>query len=143
MGPLVADLRSRPLSIIIATGDPAALAAKAAGVAVPLVFVVGQDPVRAGLVASMSRPGTATGVNFFTGDLGAKRLEFLCTLVPSARVVGLLLNPAFGMEAFEEFRGSVVSAAQSLGREVIVQSARSDAEIESGFAALNKLVPGR
>jgi putative tryptophan/tyrosine transport system substrate-binding protein len=138
LGPLVADLRSRPLSVIVATGDPAALAAKAAGVAVPLVFVVGQDPVRAGLVASMNRPGTATGVNFFTGDLGAKRLELLCTLVPPARVVGLLLNPAFGMEAFNEFRASVLSAAQSLGRDVIVQSATTDAEIESGFAALNK-----
>lgn len=138
LGPLVADLRGRPLSVIIATGDPAALAAKAAGFAVPLVFVVGQDPVRAGLVASMNRPGTATGVNFFTGDLGAKRLEFLCTLVPSARLVGLLLNPAFGMEAFDEFRRSVVSAAQSLGREIIVQSATTDAEIEAGFAALNE-----
>jgi putative tryptophan/tyrosine transport system substrate-binding protein len=138
LGPLVADLRSRPLSVIVATGDPAALAAKAEAVAVPLVFVVGQDPVRAGLVASMNRPGTATGVNFFTGDLGAKRLELLCTLVPPARVVGLLLNPAFGMEAFNEFRASVLSAAQSLGRDVIVQSATTDAEIESGFAALNK-----
>lgn len=138
LGPLVADLRSRPLSVIVATGDPAALATKAAGIAVPLVFVVGQDPVRAGLVASMNRPGTATGVNFFTGDLGAKRLGLLCTLVPSARVVGLLLNPAFGMEAFDEFRRSVGSAAQSLDREVIVQSATTDVEIEAGFAALTK-----
>jgi putative ABC transport system substrate-binding protein len=102
--PLVADLRSRPLSVIVATGDPAAHAAKAAGFAVPRVFIVGQDPVRAGLVASMNRPGTATGVNFFTGDLGGKRLELLCTLVPSAHVVGLLLNPSFGMEAVDQFR---------------------------------------
>src|SRR6476660_2702551 len=112
LAPLVADLRSRPLSVIVATGDPAAHAAKAAGFVVPLVFVVGQDPVRTGLVASMNRPGTATGVNFFTGDLGAKRLELLCTLVPSAHVVGLLLNPSFGMEAVDQFRQSVVTAAQ-------------------------------
>jgi putative ABC transport system substrate-binding protein len=136
--PLVADLLSRPLSVIVATGDPAAHAAKAAGFAVPLVFVVGQDPVRAGLVASMNRPGKATGVNFFTGDLGGKRLELLCTLVPSAHVVGLLLNPSFGMEAVDQFRQSVASAAQSLGRELVVQSATTDAEIDAGFAALVK-----
>jgi putative ABC transport system substrate-binding protein len=98
---LVADLRSRPLSVVVATGDPAAHAAKAAGFAVPLVFVVGQDPVRAGLVASMNRPGAATGVNFFTGDLGGKRLELLCAMVPSVRRVGLLLNPSFGIEAVD------------------------------------------
>ena len=120
--PLVADLRSRPLSVIVATGDPAAQAAKAAGFAVPLVFVVGQDPVRAGLVASMNRPGTATGVNF-SGDLGGKRLELLCTLVPAAHVVGVLLNPSFGMEAVDQFQQSVAAAAQSLGRELAVQKA--------------------
>ena len=136
--PLVADLRSRPLSVIVATGDPAAQAAKAAGFAVPLVFVVGQDPVRAGLVASMNRPGTATGVNFFTGDLGGKRLELLCTLVPSAHVVGLLLNPSFGMEAVDQFQQSVAAAAQSLGRELAAQKATTDAEIDVGFAALIK-----
>lgn len=138
LSPLVADLRSRPLSVIVATGDPAARAAKEAGFAVPLVFVVGQDPVRGGLVASMNRPGPATGVNFFTGDLGGKRLELLCTLVPQTRIVGLLLNPTFGTEAVDEFRRSVVSATQLLGRELVVQSATTDAEIDAGFAALVK-----
>ena len=136
--PLVADLRSRPLSVIVATGDPAAHAVRAAGFAIPLVFIVGQDPVRTGLVASMNRPGTATGVNFFTADLGGKRLELLCTLVPSAHVIGLLNNPRFGMEAVDQFRQSVAAAAQSLGRELVVQSATTDAEIDSGFAALIK-----
>lgn len=135
---LAADLRSRPLSAIVATGDPAAHAAKEAGFAVPLVFVVGQDPVRGGLVASMNRPGTATGVNFFTGDLGGKRLELLCTLVPQAHVIGLLLNPTFGMDAVNEFRRTVVAAAQALGRELVIQSATTDAEIDAGFAALIK-----
>ena len=65
---LAADLLGRPLALIAATGDPAAKAAKAAGLAVPLVFLVGQDPVGSGLVDSMNRPGKATGVNFFTGD---------------------------------------------------------------------------
>jgi putative ABC transport system substrate-binding protein len=136
--PLVADLRSRPLSVVVATGDPAAHAAKAAGFAVPLVFIVGQDPVRAGLVASMNRPGAATGVNFFTGDLGGKRLELLCAMVPSVRRVALLLNPSFGIEAVDQFRQSVATAAQTLGRELVVQSATTDAEIDAGFAALIK-----
>ena len=98
LAPLAADLVSQPLSLMVTAGDPAAQAAKAAGFAVPLVFVVGQDPVRAGLVTSMNRPGKATGVNFFTGDLGGKRLELLCAMVPSAHVVGFLLNPRFGTE---------------------------------------------
>ena len=133
---LATDLLGRSLSLMVATGDPAAHAAKVAGMAVPLVFVVGQDPVRAGLVASMNRPGMATGVNFFTGDLGGKRLELLCAMAPSSRIVGLLLNPSFGTEAVDQFRQSVASAAKSLGRELVVQEASTDAEIEAGFAAL-------
>src|SRR6185437_3246823 len=97
--PFAADLLGRNLSLVVAPGDPAAKAAKAAGFSVPIVFVVGEDPVHSGLVTSMNRPGMATGVNFFTGDLGGKRLALLCTMVPSAHVVGLLLNPRFGLEA--------------------------------------------
>ena len=121
---------------MVATGDPAAHAAKVVGMAVPLVFVVGQDPVRAGLVASMNRPGMATGVNFYTGDLGGKRLELLCAMAPSSRIVGLLLNPSFGTEAVDQFRQSVANAAKSLDLELVVQEASTDAEIEAGFAAL-------
>jgi ABC-type uncharacterized transport system substrate-binding protein len=131
---LASDLLSRPLSLFATAGDPAAQAAKTAGLAVPLVFVVGQDPVRSGLVESMNRPGRATGVNFFTGDLGGKRLELLCAMVPRARRVGLLLNPRFGGEASEQFRQSISAAAQSLGREWVAQAAVMDAEIEAAFA---------
>jgi putative ABC transport system substrate-binding protein len=123
---------------MVATGDPAAKATKAAGFAVPLVFVVGQDPVQSGLVESTNRPGKATGVNFFTGDWGGKRLELLCAMVPSAHRLGLLLNPSFGTEAVDHFRQSVATAAKSLGRELVVQEAATDAEIEAGFAALVK-----
>jgi putative ABC transport system substrate-binding protein len=129
---LAADLISRPLALMAATGDPAAKAAKAAGLAVPLVFIVGQDPVTSGLVDSMNRPGKATGVNFFTGDLGNKRLELLCTMVPSVRIVGLLLNPGFGTEPAIQLR----QAAKTLNREIVVQSASTDAEIEAAFATL-------
>ena len=133
---LAAELLGRPMALMVSAGDPAALAAKAAGLAVPLVFIVGQDPVSAGLVDSMNRPGKATGVNFFTSDLGGKRLELLCAMVPNAKRVGLLLNPRFGAEKSEQFRQSVSAAAQSLGREPVVQTAATDAEIEAAFAAL-------
>ena len=136
--PFVADLRSRPISVIVATGDPGARAAQAGDFAVPMVFLVGQDPVRAGLVATMNRPGAATGVNFFTGDLGGKRLELLCALVPSAHLVGLLLNPSFGIEAANQYHQAAATAAQTLGRELVVQQAANDAEIEAAFAALAK-----
>src|SRR3954447_13751677 len=133
---LATELLGRPLALMVSAGDPAALVAKAAGVTVPLVFLVGQDPVRTGLVESMNRPGKATGINFFTGDLGGKRLELLCAMVPKVERVGLLLNPRFGAESSEQFRQSVAAAAQSLGRELAVQSAGTDAEIEAALAAL-------
>jgi ABC-type uncharacterized transport system substrate-binding protein len=133
-----ADLLSRPLALVVTPGDPAAKAAKAAGFQIPIVFVVGGDPVQSGLVASMNRPGTATGVNFFTGDLGGKRLELLCAMVPSAHVIGLLLNPRFGAEAADQHRKSVAAAAQTLGRELVVQEAATDSGIEAAFAAFAK-----
>jgi putative ABC transport system substrate-binding protein len=132
---LATDLLGRPLALMVSAGDPAALAAKAASPAVPLVFVVGQDPVSLGLVDSMNRPGKATGVNFFTGDLGGKRMELLCAMTPSARSVGLLLNPRFAT-ASAELRQAVSAAAQSLGRELTVHTATSDAEIVAALAAI-------
>ena len=126
-----ADLLGRPLALIVAAGDPAALAVKATGKPIPMVFLVGQDPVRAGLVTSMNRPGKATGVNFFTGDLGGKRLELLCAMVPSAQTVGLLLNPRFGAEAAEQHRQAVTAAAQTLGRKLVVKEAATDTEIDA------------
>jgi putative ABC transport system substrate-binding protein len=102
------------------------------------VFLVGGDPVRLGLVTSMNRPGAATGVNFFTGDLSGKRLELLCDMVPSAHVIGLLVNPRFGAEAAAQQRQAVAAATKQLGRELVVQEAATDAEIESSFAAFVK-----
>ena len=105
---------------------------------VPIVFVVGEDPVRSGLVTSMNRPGMATGVNFFTGDLGGKRLELLCAMVPSAHVIGLLLNPRFGTEAAEQHRQAVAAAAKTLGRELVVQEATTDAEIDAALCSVGQ-----
>src|SRR5260370_7432117 len=98
---------------MVAAGVRVAKAAKAADLAVPLVFNGGQDPVSSGLVNSMNLPGKATGVNFFTGDLGGKRLELLCSMDPSVRIFGLLLNPRFGTDPANQFG----PAAQSLIRE--------------------------
>jgi putative ABC transport system substrate-binding protein len=133
-----AELLAHPLALLVTAGDPAALAGKAATPSVPIVFLVGGDPVREGLVTSMNRPGAATGVNFFTGDLGGKRLELLCAMVPSAHVVGLFVNPRFGAETAEQQRKALAAAAKELGRELVVQEASNDAEIESGFAAFVK-----
>jgi putative ABC transport system substrate-binding protein len=135
-----ADLLSRPLALMVAAGDPAALAAKAAARSIPIVFLVGGDPVQSGLVASMNRPGAITGVNFFTGELGGKRLELLCAMVPSAHVIGLLVNPRFGGEAAERQRQlqALAAAAKELGRELVVQEAATDAAIEAAFAAFAK-----
>lgn len=131
-----ADLLKRPLSLIVAAGDPAALAVRAMGMPISMVFLVGQDPVRAGLVTSMNRPGIATGLNFFTGELGGKRLQLLCAMVPSAQTVGMLLNPRFGAEASEQHRQAVTAAAQTLGRMLVVKEATTDSEIDAALAAL-------
>src|SRR5262245_34035952 len=91
---LASDLVRRQVSLIATSGDDVALAAKAATRTIPIVFIVSQDPVVLGLVANLARPsGNATGVNFFSGELVAKRLEFLRALVPGAARIAVLVNP--------------------------------------------------
>src|SRR5215475_9034210 len=93
---LATDLVRRRVTVMAATSTPAALAAKAATSAIPIVFTTAADPIAVGLVDSLSRPsGNATGVNIYLSDLGAKRLELLRELIPNAAVIGMLVNPDF------------------------------------------------
>ena len=114
---LVADLIGRPVAVIV--GDNvSALAAKAATKTIPIVFAGGGDPVQEGLVASLNRPGNnVTGVNFFTGVLGAKRLELLHQLVPKATTIGVLVNP--NTIQTEAERKAAQAAAETIGRQLI------------------------
>jgi putative ABC transport system substrate-binding protein len=133
---LAADLVARRVSVIIAAGGgPSASAAKAATTTIPIVFVFGGDPVKAGMVASFNRPGgNMTGVSFFSTALGAKRLELLHQLVPSTSAVALLLNPN-NPEAIPQ-PADFETAARRLGREFHVLNAGTESEIEAAFAAL-------
>jgi len=116
-------------------GAPSALAAKAATATVPIVFVIGDDPVRIGLVASFNQPGgNLTGVSFFTNELGGKRLGLLCELAPNASTVALLLNP--NDPGAESQRRDVQAAAEALGRRLVVLRASKESELESAFAVL-------
>ena len=122
-------------AIVAAGGTPSALAAKAATPTVPIVFVIGDDPMRVGLVASFNRPGgNLTGVSFFTADLGGKRLGLLCELVPSTTKVALLLNP--NDPGAESQRQDVQAAADALGRQLVVLRASKRTELDSVFAVL-------
>src|SRR5215467_5935903 len=113
---LAADLVRRQVSVISAPGGPVpALAAKAATAIIPVVFLVAEDPVRLGLVASLARPGgNLTGVNFFNAELGAKRLELLRTLVPGAVHVAILVNPA-NARTTETTLTDLEAAARAMG----------------------------
>jgi putative tryptophan/tyrosine transport system substrate-binding protein len=128
---LVADLLGWPVAVIV--GDNvSALAAKTATKTIPIVFAGGGDPVQEGLVASLNRPGgNATGVNFFAGVLGAKRLELLLQLVPKATTIAVLVNP--NTTETEAERRDVQAAAQAIGRQLIILDVSSDRDIELAF----------
>ena len=107
---MAADLARRPVSLIVAQGPPAALAARAATTTIPIVFVVGFDPIAGGLVDSFNRPGgNATGMTLLTGPLGQKRIEQLRELVPKAAVVAMLAN-SVSPDAVPEIRDVQIAA---------------------------------
>ena len=136
---LASELARRPVTVIVTSGGTVpALAAKAASATIPIVFTVPEDPVRLGLVASLARPGgNATGINFFSEELVAKRLELLRELVPAATRVAVLLNPANTGISLRE----VESAAASMGLKVQVSHAGTSRDIDTAFAAFGRERP--
>jgi len=134
---LMADLVHRQVAVIATPANtPAALAAKAATATIPIVFGVGEDPVQLGLVASLARPGSnATGVNFFTAEVAAKRLLLLHDLVPNAVRIAVLVNPANAAIAEPNLR-DVQEAAPAIGLQIQVLNATTIGEIDTAFAAL-------
>jgi putative ABC transport system substrate-binding protein len=134
---LAADLVHHHVSVIVAPlSYPAALAAKAATTAIPIVFVVGADPVRLGLVASLSRPGgNATGINFLTAEIVPKRLGLLHELVPKAVRIAVLINPA-NAATNEDTLHDMPEAARALGLQVQILKASNADEIDAAFTTL-------
>src|SRR5262245_20490041 len=133
---LAAELVRRQVSVIAALGTAPAFAAKAATMTIPIIFAVNDDPVRLGLVASLARPGgNATGTNFFTAELGAKRLDLLRELVPAATRVAVLVNPA-DASATESTLRDVQSAARAIGLQIQVLNASTIREVNTAFATL-------
>jgi putative ABC transport system substrate-binding protein len=132
---LAAELVHRRVVLIAVTGGPTpAFAAKGATATIPIIFTVGDDPVRLGLVASLARPGgNVTGINFFANELAAKRLELLRELVPSATRIAVLVNPAEATNT-ESTLKDVDSAANAMGLQIKKLNASTSREINETFA---------
>jgi ABC-type uncharacterized transport system substrate-binding protein len=129
-----ADLVHRQVSVIAATSTPAILVAKAA-TSLPIVFTTGADPVKLGFVASLNQPGgNATGVSFFTSEMGSKQAGLVHELIPAAANVGLLVNPNF--PATDAQTRDVTTAASAIGFQIDVMQASDSREIEAAFGAL-------
>jgi putative ABC transport system substrate-binding protein len=129
---LVAELIRRPVAVLVGDAFPM-LAAKTATSSIPIVFAAGGDPVAQGLVGSLNRPGgNVTGVHFFTGVLGAKRLQLLRQLKPQARTIAVLVHP--GTPNTEAERRDVQAAAQTIGLQLVVLDASSARDIDAAFA---------
>jgi putative tryptophan/tyrosine transport system substrate-binding protein len=132
---LAAELARRPVAVIASTGSgAAAFAAKAATTTIPIVFLAAEDPVKLGLVASLARPGgNVTGINIFSAELTAKRLELLRELVPAPSRVAVLVNPANAVNTEPTLR-DVQTAARAMGLQIQVLEASTSSEINAAFA---------
>jgi putative ABC transport system substrate-binding protein len=139
---LAADLVGRQVAVIAATSTPAALAAKAATASVPIVFEVGADPVQLGLVGNLNRPGgNVTGVTQTNVEMTPKRLQLLHELLPAARVMALLVNPA-NEATTETTTREVLAAARALGIELHVLNANIARDVEAAFTKAVELRAG-
>jgi putative ABC transport system substrate-binding protein len=138
---LASDLVRRRVAVIATAGEPATFAAKAATATIPIVFAIAEDPVRLGLVASLSRPGgNMTGVNFLAAELTAKRLELLRALVPRTSRVAVLVSPADSRRT-ESTIGAVQAAARTMALQIQVLNADTSREIETAFDSIGPLAP--
>jgi putative tryptophan/tyrosine transport system substrate-binding protein len=135
---IAAELVKFPLAALVAAGgEPSAIAAKRATATIPIIFLIGGDPVKAGLTASVNRPGTnATGVSFVTAELGSKRVNLIAELVPKAPTIALLVNPH--MADTDAHIQSARSGADALGRRLLVLHASTPAELGPSFDAIAK-----
>jgi putative tryptophan/tyrosine transport system substrate-binding protein len=135
---IAADLVRRQVTVIAATGTPAAVAAKAATATIPIVFDTAGDPIKLGLVASLNRPGrNLTGVTLLNSELLSKRLGLLHDLIPTATIIGLLVNPT-DPRADTQTR-DMQEAAHLLGLQIHILNASTEREIDTAFAGLLQL----
>jgi putative ABC transport system substrate-binding protein len=138
---LAAELVSRSVAAIFTAGVPPALAAKAATTTIPMVFGVGIDPVQLGLATSLSRPGgNLTGIDIFTAELAAKRLEVLRDLLPHATRIGVVVNPA-DAGVTEGQLTDIEAAAHAMGLQIKIYNADTGAEIDAAFEAMGRESP--
>ena len=132
---LATDLVRRQCAVIIAGGNGAALAVKAATATIPIVFSTGDDPIELGLVASLNRPeGNVTGIFFYSGVLESKQLELLREAVPKATVIGVLVNPTSPASVVQA--RDAQAAARALGQQIYIVNASSERDIDAAFATL-------
>jgi putative ABC transport system substrate-binding protein len=138
---LAAELVGKQVAVIVAGGPPAAVAAKAATETIPIVFTVGDDPVKLGLVASLNRPGgNATGVNLIDNELEAKRLGLLREVVPAAKTIAVLLNPT--SPAFDTQSKGLQAGAHVSGLEIVILTTASQQDIDQVFSTLGRSQAG-
>ncbi len=133
---LAADLVRRDVAVIVAIGgSTTAVAAKPATATIPIIFAVGGDPVKLGLVTSLNRPGSnMTGVSFLVATLIAKQFEVLHETVPKTALIGYLVNPT--LTNYEADTKEVLAAAESVGQNLLVRQAHTDIELEAAFVTL-------
>jgi len=138
---LAADLVRRRVAVIATAGPPSTFAAQAATKTIPIVFLVGDDPVRLSLVTSLSRPGgNLTGINVFNSEVTAKRLELLRELVPKLVRLAVLVNPADATLTETQLKG-VNAAAGAMGLQIQVFNANTSAEIDAAFETMGRERP--
>jgi putative ABC transport system substrate-binding protein len=134
---LAADLVRRRVAVIVAAGNQAAQAAKAATTAIPIVFTIGNDPVALGLVASLNRPGAnVTGATFLSAELAPKRLQLLRDLIPDATSFGVLMDPA--PRGGQSLVAGLQAAARTLRVHLIVVNAGTDNDLETAFSIFSQ-----